>query len=163
MITAVYPGTFDPLTRGHEDIVQRACRLFGKVIIAVADSASKKPIFTLDERMQMARDVLGPLGNIEVRRYEGLTVDFCKANNAQAVVRGVRSVTDFDYEFGLAGMNRQLMPEMETIFLVPSEGQQFITGTLVREIARMGGDVSRFVAPSVLARLTERLARPPAG
>jgi pantetheine-phosphate adenylyltransferase len=160
MITAVYPGTFDPLTRGHEDIVRRACGLFGKVIVAVADSVAKKPIFTLDERMTIAGEVLGGLGNVEIRRYHGLTVDFVRECGAKAVVRGVRSVTDFDYEFGLAGMNRHLDPQMETVFLVPSEGTQFITGTLIREIARMGGDVSPFVAPSVHRQLMQKLAAP---
>lgn len=159
MTSAVYPGTFDPLTRGHEDIVARACRLFERVIVAVAASSSKQPVFSLDERIEMAREVLGPLGHVEVRPYAGLTVNLVRECGAVAVVRGVRSISDFDYEFGLAGMNRRLDPAMETVFLAPSEGCQFITGTLVREIARMGGDVSAFVAPSVHARLMAKIGR----
>lgn len=159
MPTAVYPGTFDPLTHGHEDIVRRACKLFDKVIVGVADSAAKKPIFNVDERVDIARQVLGHHGNVEVRRFAGLLVNFVRDCKADVVVRGLRAVTDFEYEFQLAGMNRHLMPEIETIFMTPTDQYQFISGTLVREIAILGGDVSKFVAPSVEAWMRRKLGQ----
>ncbi|HEV8094665.1 MAG TPA: pantetheine-phosphate adenylyltransferase [Burkholderiales bacterium] len=157
MIRAVYPGTFDPLTRGHEDLVRRASTLFDAVILAVADSRSKKPFFTLDERLDMARQVLADLGNVEVMGFNGLLIDFARQHNARVVVRGLRAVSDFEYEFQLAGMNRNLSPDMETVFLTPSEQHMFISATLVREIAMFGGDISKFVHPIVRAKLAARV------
>ena len=157
MIRAVYPGTFDPLTRGHEDLVRRASTLFDAVILAVADSRSKKPFFTLEERLDMARQVLADLGNVEVMGFNGLLIDFARQNNARVVVRGLRAVSDFEYEFQLAGMNRNLSPDMETVFLTPSEQHMFISATLVREIAMFGGDISKFVHPIVRAKLAARV------
>jgi pantetheine-phosphate adenylyltransferase len=155
---AIYPGTFDPLTLGHEDIIRRAAQLFDHVVLGVAESLGKKPIFARDERMEVAREALGDLSNVSVVGFSGLLVEFAKHHQAKIVVRGVRSVTDFDYEFQMAGMNRQMMPELETIFMTPSEQHQYVSGTLVREIARMKGDIERFVAPSVAKHLREKLA-----
>lgn len=149
MAVAVYPGTFDPLTHGHEDIVRRASKLFDRVILAVADSNAKKPIFNVEERVMIAREVFGSHPRVEVVRFAGLLVNFVRDSKADVVVRGLRAVTDFEYEFQLAGMNRHLMPEIETIFMTPTDQYQFISGTLVREIAILGGDVSKFVAPNV--------------
>ena len=157
MIRAVYPGTFDPLTRGHEDLVRRASTLFDAVILAVADSRSKKPFFTLEERLDMARQVLAGLGNVEVMGFDGLLIDFARQHDARVVVRGLRAVSDFEYEFQLAGMNRNLSPDMETVFLTPSEQHMFISATLVREIAMFGGDISKFVHPIVRAKLAARV------
>ena len=157
MIRAVYPGTFDPLTRGHEDLVRRASTLFDAVILAVADSRSKKPFFTLEERLDMARQVLADLRNVEVMGFNGLLIDFARQHNARVVVRGLRAVSDFEYEFQLAGMNRNLSPDMETVFLTPSEQHMFISATLVREIAMFGGDISKFVHPIVRAKLAARV------
>ena len=157
MIRAIYPGTFDPLTRGHEDLVRRASTLFDTVIVGVADSRSKKPFFTLDERLEMARQVLGDLRNVEIVGFTGLLIDFARQHNARVVVRGLRAVSDFEYEFQLAGMNRNLNPNMETVFLTPSEQHMFISATLVREIAMFGGDVSKFVHPIVRAKLAARV------
>ena len=157
MIRAVYPGTFDPLTRGHEDLVRRASTLFDAVILAVADSRAKKPFFTLEERLDMARQVLADLGNVEVVGFNGLLIDFARQHNARVVVRGLRAVSDFEYEFQLAGMNRNLSPDMETVFLTPSEQHMFISATLVREIAMFGGDISKFVHPIVHAKLAARV------
>lgn len=158
MTIAVYPGTFDPLTHGHEDIVSRASRLFDRLILGVADSNAKRPIFDVDERVAIAREVLAEHKNIEVRRFSGLMVNFVRDCKAHVVVRGLRAVSDFDYEFQLAGMNRHLMPELETIFMTPTDQYQFISGTLVREIAVLGGDVSKFVSPSVEAWMQRKLA-----
>jgi len=160
MIRAVYPGTFDPLTRGHEDLVRRASTLFDSLILGVADSRSKKPFFTLDERLEMARQVLGDLRNVEVVGFTGLLIDFARQHNARVVVRGLRAVSDFEYEFQLAGMNRNLDPDMETVFLTPSEQHMFISATLVREIAMFGGDVSKFVHPIVRTKLAARVKSP---
>ena len=157
MIRAVYPGTFDPLTRGHEDLVRRASTLFDSLILGVADSRSKKPFFTLDERLEMARQVLGDLRNVEVVGFTGLLIDFARQHDARVVVRGLRAVSDFEYEFQLAGMNRNLDPNMETVFLTPSEQHMFISATLVREIAMFGGDISKFVHPIVRAKLAARV------
>ena len=156
MIKAVYPGTFDPLTRGHEDLVRRAATLFDKVVLAIADSKAKKPYFTLEERIAMAREVLGDMKNVEVVGFSSLLTEFVKKQGARVVLRGLRAVSDFEYEFQLAGMNRNLYPEMETIFLTPSEQHMFISATLVREIATLGGDVSKFVHPTVAKRLKEK-------
>ena len=153
---AVYPGTFDPMTLGHEDLVRRAARLFDKVILAIADSRAKQPFFTLDERVEMATEVLKDLQNVEVVGFSGLLMEFVQEHKARVVVRGLRAVSDFEYEFQLAGMNRNLYPEMETVFLTPSEQHMFISATLVREIAILGGDVSEFVHPTVARRLKEK-------
>jgi pantetheine-phosphate adenylyltransferase len=157
MIRAIYAGTFDPLTRGHEDLVRRASTLFDSLILGVADSRAKKPFFTLDERLDMARHVLADLRNIEFVGFKGLLIDFARQHNARVVVRGLRAVSDFEYEFQLAGMNRNLDPDMETVFLTPSEQHMFTSATLVREIAMLGGDVSKFVHPIVRAKLAERV------
>jgi pantetheine-phosphate adenylyltransferase len=153
MIKAVYPGTFDPLTRGHEDLVRRAATLFDKVVLAIADSKAKKPYFTLEERIAMAREVLGDMKNVEVVGFSSLLTEFVRKQGARVVLRGLRAVSDFEYEFQLAGMNRNLYPEMETVFLTPSEQHMFISATLVREIATLGGDVSEFVHPLVAKKL----------
>ena len=157
MIKAVYPGTFDPLTRGHEELVRRAGRLFGSVILAVADSQAKRTFFTLEERVAMAREVLGDMNNLEVVGFSGLLIEFVRQHGSRVVLRGLRAVSDFEYEFQLAGMNRSLDPDFETIFLTPSEQHMFISATLVREIAALGGDVSKFVDPRVEARLRKKV------
>jgi pantetheine-phosphate adenylyltransferase len=154
---AVYPGTFDPLTLGHEDQVRRASRLFDRVILAVADSRAKRPFFTLDERVDMAREVLGDVANIEVCGFSGLLMKFVQERCARVVVRGLRAVSDFEYEFQLAGMNRGLYPEVETVFLTPGERFMFISATIVREISVFGGDVSKFVPASVAKRLADKI------
>jgi len=149
MITAVYPGTFDPLTRGHEDLVRRAAGLFDQLVVGIAHSQAKQPFFSVQERVDIAREVLGHYSNVEVRSFAGLLKDFVREQNARVVVRGLRAVSDFEYEFQMAGMNRHLLPEVETLFMTPSDQYQFISGTIVREIAILGGDVSKFVFPSV--------------
>ncbi|HET9352076.1 MAG TPA: pantetheine-phosphate adenylyltransferase [Burkholderiales bacterium] len=156
MIKAVYPGTFDPLTRGHEDLVRRAATLFDTIVLAVADSKAKRPYFGIEERIAMAREALADVKNVEVVGFSGLLTDFVREQRARVVLRGLRAVSDFEYEFQLAGMNRNLYPEMETIFLTPSEQHMFISATLVREIAILGGDVSEFVHPSVAKRLKQK-------
>jgi pantetheine-phosphate adenylyltransferase len=160
-MTAVYPGTFDPMTLGHEDLMRRASRLFDRLILAVAAGHHKRTMFTIAERLDIANEIARPYGNVEVVAFRGLLCDFVVANRGQVVVRGLRAVSDFEYEFQMAGMNRQLMPDVETLFLTPSDQYQFVSGTFVREIATLGGDVSKFVAPSVLARLKERVAHLP--
>jgi pantetheine-phosphate adenylyltransferase len=155
--TAIYPGTFDPMTLGHEDLVRRAAGLFGRVIVAVAAGHHKRTMFTLDERLGMARELFKGLANVQVLAFEGLLRDFVVAHGGRVVVRGLRAVSDFEYEFQLAGMNRKLMPEVEAVFLTPSDQYQYISSTFVREIATLGGDVSQFVSPSVLACLHERV------
>ena len=160
MIKAVYPGTFDPLTRGHEDLVRRAGALFDTLIVGVADSRAKRTFFTLEERVEMARESLGGLKNVVVAGFSSLLIDFVRQHGARVVVRGLRAVSDFEYEFQLAGMNRSLYPDFETLFLTPSEQHMFISATLVREIALLGGDVSKFVDPRVAARLRQKAAAP---
>ena len=157
MIKAVYPGTFDPLTRGHEDLVRRASTLFDALIVGVADSKAKRTFFTLEERVAMARESLGALKNVQVVGFSGLLIEFIRQHGARVVLRGLRAVSDFEYEFQLAGMNRSLYPDFETIFLTPSEQHMFISATLVREIALLGGDVSKFVDPRVEARLKQKV------
>ncbi len=154
---AVYPGTFDPMTLGHEDIVRRASQLFGRLIVVVAAGHHKKTMFTLDERMQMVRELVQPYPGVEVESFGGLMRDFVVGHGAKAMVRGLRAVTDFDYEFQLAGMNRSLMPDVETVFLTPSDKYQFISSTFVREIASLGGEIDKFVSPLVQARLMEKV------
>lgn len=155
---AVYPGTFDPMTLGHQDLIRRGAGLFESVVVAVAAAHHKKTLFNLEERLDMVREVVAPLGNVSVLPFTGLVRDFAVAQNAKAMLRGVRSVTDFDFEAQLAGMNRALAPDIETVFLTPDGRYQFISSTLVREIASLRGDVAQFVAPSVLARLQAKLA-----
>ncbi|BCB28517.1 phosphopantetheine adenylyltransferase [Sulfurimicrobium lacus] len=157
MLKAVYPGTFDPITRGHEDLVRRASRLFGEVIVAVADSRTKQPFFSLDERVEMATSVLADCPNVRVTGFSGLLIHFLQLQDAKIILRGLRAVSDFEYEFQLAGMNRNLYPNVETIFLTPSEQYMFISASMVREIALLGGDVSQFVQPAVCARLDSKI------
>ena len=159
MLKCVYPGTFDPFTLGHEDLVRRASRIFDAVVVGVAASAGKGPCFTLDERIGMARDVLRPFPNVEVHGFSTLLMDFVHAQRAQVILRGLRAVSDFEYEFQMAGMNRNLYPDVETMFLTPDEKYMFISATIVREIARFGGDVSKFVQPDIAARLADRAPR----
>jgi pantetheine-phosphate adenylyltransferase len=149
MITAIYPGTFDPMTRGHEDLVRRAASLFDQVVIGVAHSRKKSPFFSVDERVEIAREVLSHYPNVKVASFAGLLKDFVREQEGRVIVRGLRAVSDFEYEFQMAGMNRHLLPEVETLFMTPSDQYQFISGTIVREIAELGGDVSKFVFPSV--------------
>ena len=155
-VTAIYPGTFDPLTLGHEDLVRRACPLFGRVIVAVAVAHHKKTLFSLDERMDMVREALYDCPQVQVEPFEGLVTEFAAAHSAKVMVRGLRSGTDFDYEFQLAGMNRALMPHIETIFVPTSSQYQFISSTLVREIATLGGAVAQFVSPGVYQQLLQK-------
>jgi len=156
---AVYPGTFDPITLGHEDMVRRAAQLFGRVIVAVAAGHHKKALFSVDERVDMARLALAGIAGVEVAAFHGLLRDFVLAHGAKVMVRGLRAVTDFDYEFQLAGMNRSLMPQVETVFLAPNDKYQFISSTLVREIAVLGGEVDAFVSPGVNQRLLDKVRR----
>ena len=158
MVAAVYPGTFDPLTRGHEDLVRRASGLFDRLVVGVADSKAKSPFFSLDERLDIAREVLGHYPNVVVESFSGLLKDFVRRHDARVIVRGLRAVSDFEYEFQMAGMNRYLLPDVETLFLTPSDQYQFISGTFVREIASMGGDVSKFVFPSVEKWLVKKIS-----
>jgi len=159
MLTVVYPGTFDPFTRGHEDLVRRAAKVFDKVVVGVAgSSASKTPFFTTEERVEMTREVLSVFPNVEVTSFSGLLMEFARDRGARVIVRGLRAVSDFEYEFQMAGMNRNLFPEVETLFLTPSEHFTFISATIVREIAKFGGDISSFVDPIVLARVKAKVA-----
>lgn len=158
-VIAVFPGTFDPITLGHQDLIRRSARMFGTVIVAVAAAHHKKTLFTLDERLDAVLEVFAPLENVRVESFTGLVRDFAVAHGARVMVRGVRSVTDFDYEAQLAGMNKSLAPDVETIFLTPDSRYQFISSTLVREIATLQGDVAPFVAPVVHTRLMEKLQR----
>lgn len=159
MVIAVYPGTFDPLTRGHEDLVRRASGLFDKLVVGVADSKNKSPFFSLEERLSIAEEVLGHYPNVEVKGFSGLLKEFVRENGARVIVRGLRAVSDFEYEFQMAGMNRYLLPDVETMFLTPSDQYQFISGTIVREIAQFRGDVSKFVFPSVERWLKEKIGK----
>jgi pantetheine-phosphate adenylyltransferase len=155
--TAIYPGTFDPMTRGHEDLVRRASSLFDQVVVGIAQSRSKRPFFSLDERVEMARAVLTPYPNVEVVGFSNLLMDFLHERGAKVILRGLRAVSDFEYEFQMAGMNRNLYPEVETVFLTPGEQYMFISATMVREIAVLGGDVSKFVHPLVQEQLAKRI------
>lgn len=159
MKKVVYPGTFDPITNGHIDLVERACRLFDHVVIAIASSPKKNPLFTLEERVSLTQQVLGHLDNIEICGFDTLLVDFVAEKEAQGVLRGLRAVSDFEYEFQLANMNRALSPEMESIFLTPSEHLSFISSSLVREIATLNGPVSKFVHPLVSEALIKKFAK----
>ncbi len=155
--TAIYPGTFDPLTNGHIDLVARASKLFDKVIVAVAINPGKKPVFTLDERVALAKQTLDEFANVEVCGFDGLLVDVAKEKQADVILRGLRAVSDFEHEFQLASMNRKMQPDVETMFLTPAEQFSYISSSLVREIAALGGDVSAFVAPCVLEALRAKL------
>ena len=154
---AIYPGTFDPVTRGHMDICHRALKMFDHVVIGVADSLSKEPFFDIDERLEMLRMVFADDERISVNPFSGLLIDFARECDAQVIVRGLRAISDFEYEVQLAGMNRSLAPEIETIFLTAAQHYAFVSSSLVREIARLGGDVSEFLHPKILQRLTEKL------
>ncbi|MHB1145610.1 MAG: pantetheine-phosphate adenylyltransferase [Thiobacillus sp.] len=159
MLTAVYPGTFDPITRGHEDLVRRAVRLFDRVIVAVAESRNKRTFFSMEERVAMARDVLADVPKVRVEGFSGLLIDFVAEQGAIAVLRGLRAASDFEYEFQLAGMNRNLKPDIETLFLTPSDQYMFISASMIREIAQLGGDVTPFVHPLVVQRLNEKIIK----
>jgi len=152
----IYPGTFDPLTRGHEDLVRRAASIFDEVVVAVAANVNKAPYFSLDERVEMASLCLRELGNVQVKSFAGLLVDFVREQDTNLVLRGLRAVSDFEYEFQLAGMNRSMNPDMETVFLTPADQYMFISASMVREIARLGGDVRPFVSPLIAERFAAR-------
>ena len=159
-VSAMYPGTFDPITLGHEDLVRRAACLYDKVVVAIAaNPGTKAPMFTFDERVALARNALDDIDNVEVAGYSGLTVDFALEHKLRVIIRGLRAVSDFEYEFQLANMNRHLTEEVETVFLTPTEKYTFISSSLVREVATLGGDVAEFVSPKVKAALTERCGR----
>jgi pantetheine-phosphate adenylyltransferase len=155
MIRVVYPGTFDPITRGHEDVVRRAAGLFGEVVVAVAESRNDT-LFSLDERVAMARAVFADFANVRVEGFNGLLMNYVRAQDARVVLRGLRAVSDFEFEFQMAEMNRNLAPDVETVFLTPAEQYTFISASMVREVARFGGDVSRFVSPLVAKKLAEK-------
>ena len=155
---AVYPGTFDPVTCGHEDLVRRATRIFDEIVVAVAVAGHKRPFFELEERVAMAQLVFADMPNVRVVGFSGLLMDFVAAQQAHIVLRGLRAVSDFEYEFQLAGMNRNLNPQIETVFMTPAEQFMFISASMVREIAVLGGDVSPFVHTAVLARLQQKLS-----
>ncbi|MBK7416698.1 MAG: pantetheine-phosphate adenylyltransferase [Dechloromonas sp.] len=155
---AIYPGTFDPITQGHEDLVRRAAGLFDRLILAIAESPSKRPLFDLAERVELAREVLGDIKNVEIVGFNSLLMNFVHDQGAKVVVRGLRAISDFEYEFQMAGMNRSVYPEVETVFLTPGEQHMFISATMVREIARLGGDVSKFVQPCVEKRLRAKFS-----
>ena len=156
-ITAIYPGSFDPITNGHMDLIQRAARLYDCVIVAIAASPKKSPLFSLEERVVLAEQVLAGMENVEVRGFDTLLADYARDCDAQVVLRGLRAVSDFEYEFQLAGMNRRLNPELETMFLTPAEEYTYISSSLVKEVASLGGDVSGFVHTKVRAALSDRL------
>ena len=155
MKTAVYPGTFDPITNGHSDLIHRACAIFDRVIVAIAASPGKQPRFSLEQRVALVEQVLSGYGQVEIKEFDTLLVDFTRSCGADVILRGLRAVSDFEYEFQLAGMNRRLAPEVETLFLTPAEQFGYISSSLVREVAALGGDVSEFVHPAVAAALHE--------
>ena len=158
-IGAMYPGTFDPLTRGHEELIRRCVKLFDRVLVAISASPKKTPLFTLDERVDLARRVLADLPKVTVTGYEDLTVDFARTHELEVIVRGLRAASDFEYEFQLATMNRRLTEQVETVFLTPTEQYTFVSSSLVREIAEHGGDVSAFVHPDIAAALSAKFAK----
>lgn len=158
MVTAIFPGTFDPITNGHADITGRAAKLFERVIIAVADSTSKQTLFTLEERVALAKTVTSDLANVDVISFNGLVTSLAREQKAKVIVRGIRAVSDFDYEFQMAGMNRQLCTETETVFLTPAENLGYTTSSLIREIASLNGDVSLFAHEVVVAALKEKFS-----
>ena len=154
---AIYPGTFDPITKGHADLVERSAKLFGKVIVALAAKPGKQPVFSLEERIYLAQTVLGEYNNVEICGFDGLLVDFAREKGANIIIRGLRAVSDFEYEFQLAGMNRKLASDVETLFLTPAEQYTYISSSLVREVASLGGDVSPFVHEKIVAELARKL------
>ena len=156
MIKVIYPGTFDPITKGHVDLVERVARLFDAIVIAVAESPKKQPLFDLETRVNLARESTSHLTNVQVTGFSSLLADFVAEQQAQVILRGLRAVSDFEYEFQMANMNRVLAPEVESLFLTPTGQYSYISSTLVREIASLGGDVSKFVAPRVQKALTEK-------
>ncbi len=159
-VSAMYPGTFDPITLGHEDLVRRAARLYDRVIVAIAaNPGSKAPMYTLEERVDLATEALVDVENISVKAYSGLTVDFAKANGLAVIIRGLRAVSDFEYEFQLANMNRHLTKDVETVFLTPTDKYTFISSSLVKEVATLGGDISEFVSPGVKKALLKKCGR----
>jgi pantetheine-phosphate adenylyltransferase len=160
---AIYPGTFDPITNGHEDLIQRASRLFGHVVVGVAHSQAKRPFFALDERVSLATEVLAPYKNVSVLGFSGLLSQLVKEQSATVILRGLRAVSDFEYEFQLAGMNRVLAPGVETLFLTPSDKYLFLSATIVREIAVLGGDISAFVHPLTAQRMQVKIGRGESG
>ena len=153
---AIYPGTFDPMTKGHVDLIERACKLFDEIVIAIAASEAKNPLFTLDERIQIAEKIFESYDKVKVVGFSGLLVDLAKDNDAKILIRGLRVVADFEYEFQLANMNRAMMPELESVFLTPKEQYSYISSSLVKEICKMGGDVSEFVDPISLSELKRK-------
>ena len=159
MDKVIYPGTFDPFTCGHEDLVRRASRLFDQVVVAVADSSGKQPFFTLDERVDMARRVLADCTNVSVMSFSGLLMSFLRQQEARIILRGLRAASDFEYEFQMAGMNRGMYPDVETVFMTPSETDRFISATRVRELAILGGDVDNFVPPLVAIQLNHKIKK----
>ena len=159
MTGAMYPGTFDPITNGHHDLVRRAANIFDRVVVAIAANPGKAPLFPLEERVELAREVLGGVPNVEITGYTGLTVDFARQHGLRVVVRGLRAVSDFEFEFQLATMSRHLSDQVDYVFLTPTEQFNFISSTLVREIASFGGDVRQFVHPSVEAALKRAWAK----
>jgi pantetheine-phosphate adenylyltransferase len=159
MVKAVYPGTFDPITRGHEDLVRRAATLFEEVVVGVADSHGKHPFFTLEERLRLARQVLKPLRNVRVEGFSGLLMNFVRGEKARVILRGLRAVSDFEFEFQMAGMNRNLYPDVETLFLTPGDQYMFVSATIVREIATLGGEVDKFVDPRVASALAVKVGK----
>ena len=156
---ALYPGTFDPITNGHHDLVRRAAEIFDRVVIAIAANPNKAPRFTLEKRVELARAVLADLPNVEVMGYSGLTVEFARANDLSVIIRGLRAVSDFEYEIQMANMNARMEPNVETIFLMASDRHQFIASSLVKDIARLGGDTSQFVSKKVFERLKGKFAK----
>jgi len=156
-LVAIYPGTFDPVTNGHTDLVHRASRLFGKVVVAVAQNADKAPFFSLEDRIRLTQEVLGQHDNVEVCGFNSLLVEFMREKDATVIVRGLRAVSDFEYEFQLASMNRHLRGDIETVFLTPAEQYSYISSSLVREIAKLGGDISPFVPDNVVAAIEQRM------
>ena len=159
MDKAIYPGTFDPFTRGHEDIVRRASRLFDQVVVAVAASSGKKPLFTLNERVEMSKQVLTDCPNVKVMAFSGLLMEFLQEQGARVILRGLRAVSDFEYEFQMAGMNRSMYPDVETMFMTPSEQYMFVSATIVREIALLGGDADKFVHPLIATQLRSKAGK----
>ena len=158
MVTAIFPGTFDPITNGHADITARAATLFERVIIAVNDSASKQTLFSIDERIVLAKKVMSDSANVDVISFNGLVTDLAREQKAKVIVRGIRAVSDFDYEFQMAGMNRQLCTETETVFLTPAENLGYTSSSLIKEIASLSGDVSKFVHPVIVSALKEKFS-----
>lgn len=156
---AVYPGTFDPITLGHIDLIERASQLFDKVIVAIASNPNKKPLFSLEERVALAKQVLGSFPSVEVHGFDNLLLDFAQAHHVNIILRGLRAVADFDYEFQLAGMNRHLRPDIETLFLMPAEKYLYLSSSLIREVATLGGDITGFVPDVIVQAIHKKLGR----